>query len=538
LRLLGHQDSGANQLSEVGSGILADEMGLGKTRTSVETLVRAQVQRALFIAPKEIARNLHEEIRKWTRIPVLPLNARNIADRLIQIDTIGGFDRFICIANLESWRHTQTLIEALNQLRLDALVIDEAHHINNPETSAYRGARELRYGINQCPKCKATYSAEYLCTRKNCKLRGTYSRFHHCFGCGFPARRVGVPPCRECGFDVRTDLANASSVRFFLAMTGRPFVNSASDIWTMLHLVDRTDFPSKKDYVKQYCTTDPNGKHWFKPDGESALLTRLGPRFLRRSMKDAGIELPPQAIEVLEYDIDDKVYPEQYRVYRQIEQHYAMRLDDQTISIPEVITQIMRLRQAIIWPAGIVIRDPETKEIIAKCEVEESQKLDIVERLIRESLEENARIVCFSHFRSPLRELHRRLGDISVVYDGATTDAQRAAIRADFAPDTREPKWSVALCNYRSAGEGLTFTGASRTVLCDEEWSPAKSDQAFGRTHRIGQQHKTFVRIPRITQTVDDWMAGIIQSKAVMNEGFQHAIDMIRERLNGNQRIE
>lgn len=535
MKLLAHQHDAASQLSPEKGGILADDMGLGKTCTAVEILKRANLNRILFAAPKEITKNLKEELAKWTKLPIFDLKTSSLPERLARIRSIGYVDKFIIIANLESWRNTQEIIMELAKLQLDAIVVDEAHHINNSETTAYRGIKELRFAVNQCPKCKESYTAEFMCFRKNCRARGKFTSLSHCFSCGFPLRKVAVPPCKQCGFDVRTDFENAMSVRFFLAMSGRIFINSASDIWTMLHLVDKERFPTKKQYVKEFCTTDQNGKHWFRPDGESRLLSILGPRFVRRSKKEAGIELPPQGIEVLEYDIDEKNYPEQYRVYRQIEKHYALRLDNQVVSIPEVIAQLTRLRQAIVWPAGIVIRDPDTKEVIAKCDVEESQKLDIVENLIRESTQENNRIIVFSHFRSPLRELKKRLGDTACVYDGATTERDRTRIRADFSAETREPVWQIALCNYRSAGEGLTFTGATETILVDEEWSQSKADQAYGRTNRIGQHRKTRVRIPRITETVDQWMADIIAAKATMNSNFETALEMIKEKLNGKE---
>jgi SNF2 family DNA or RNA helicase len=525
-----HQLTVADQIAVTGSAIiLADEMGLGKTLTAILAIQKAGIARSLFVAPKEIIANLSLEIPLWTDIPVFDLRGKSRIERQAICQILDSVSKFILLVNLETWSRDKSMIEHLSRLRFEALVIDEAHHINNSETSAYRGVRELRYAINQCPKCQSAYRAQFLCIRKDCESRHKLNNFRYCLTCGFQQRQVSIPPCRTCRFQVREDLDNAMSVRHLIAMTGSTLVNQATDVWTLLHLVDRHEFPSQKGYIKAFCEPSPDGKPQFREHGERDLRLQLGSRYIRRTKEDAGIVLPPQSIEVLEYDIDEKRYPDQYRIYRQIKKSFAIQLEEQTVSIPEVVTQLMRLRQAITWPAGIVIRDPDTQEIIAQCNVEESQKLDICESLLRNYMAQGERCIAFSHFKAPLHELQRRLGNTTVVYDGSTSDKIRTAIKKDFAPHNSNPEWQAVLCNYRSAGEGLSFTGATQTIVIDEDWSPAKNGQAYGRTHRLGQHERTRVHIPRISKTVDTWMASLNASKVF---GLDDALASLRETAN------
>lgn len=505
-------------------------MGLGKTGTAALWLQILNVNRALVVAPREIINNLYGEIPNWTQQPVFMMRSRSKVEREIICDTLDVLDEFILLVNIESWRRDKELLDHLTALHFEALIIDEAHHVNNSETSAFKGVRDLVYAINQCPSCSLPYTPEFVCTRKNCKSRWATSKRRYCNSCGFEQRQLDMPDCK-CGFVIRDNLDNVSSIKNVLAMTGTPIINQPEDFWPLLHLVDKDTFPSKKTFLKTFCIPDADGKQRFRTGGQKRLLTMLDTRYLQRKREDAGIVLPPQSIEVLEYDFDKINYPDQWTVYQQIKQHFALKLEDETVSFPEIITQIMRLRQAITWPAGINIRDPDTHEITSVCKVEQSQKLDICERLIREYVNAGQRCVAFSHFRAPLRELQRRLGARSVVYDGGTDADTRAAIRADFAKGVSSPLWDVALCNYRSAGEGVTLIGATQTIVIDEDWSPAKNEQAYGRTNRIGQEQETRVHIPRILQTIDTWMAGLIRRKALTQDGFQEAITILRDEM-------
>ena len=91
------------------------------------------------------------------------------------------------------------------------------------------------------------------------------------------------------------------------------------------------------------------------------------------------------------------------------------------------------------------------------------------------------------------------------------------------------------LCNYKTGGVGLNFTGATQMIILDEEWNAGKSDQAFNRIDRIGQTEETTVHILRLEKTIDEWMAKLIESKRDMVEGFENKADLQAELLKALQ---
>ena len=145
----------------------------------------------------------------------------------------------------------------------------------------------------------------------------------------------------------------------------------------------------------------------------------------------------------------------------------------------------------------------------------------------------------FSQFKGPLKELERRCNEagIDVVrFDGDTPQGIRDMARQDF--DRKvcdqpgyEKKWQVILCNYRTGGVGLNFTGATEMIILDKEWNPGKQDQAYGRVDRLGQTEHTNVHIIRISRTIDEWMDALNDEKEAMIGGFNEMAEPLSSRL-------
>src|ERR1044071_133242 len=430
-KVLSHQIDGARQLAYTNGGILADWMGLGKTFTSILWVEYLNADKVLITAPKEVTSNLKTEVAKWTDRPIIDLRSLTKIKRDTLIEAIASLPRFIILINIEAWSRDKDLLSGLISLQLQCIIVDEAHHINNSRTSAFKGVRELAFAINKCPDCNAVVYPLYKCNRKDCTSGGGLNRFRWCLHCGHQQPLVTVRDCM-CGCRLSKALKTARSVFGVLAMTGTPLLNKPADLWPLFHLVDNENFSSAAKYRDDYVQQLGGNRAVFRPGAHELLLKKIGNKFVQRSPKDAGISLPPQTIEVLEYDWDKIKYRKQYDAYKRLEEKFAIELEGELVPITEIVVQITRLRQMITWPMGIEIKD-EYGFVTAACNIAQSQKLDIVTDKIREYLECGQRVVAFSHFRAPLRVLERRLGAASVVYDGSTPPSLREAIRADFA---------------------------------------------------------------------------------------------------------
>jgi len=271
------------------------------------------------------------------------------------------------------------------------------------------------------------------------------------------------------------------------------------------------------------------------------MLTRkLGPKYLRRTQDTPGVpKLPPQDIQYHTISFDDAdfegKYAEQRKVMSWINNYNAIMLNDaEVLTIPHILAILTRTRQAITWPAGIQLRDPETKQVVAVCEVNESIKVDYAEKLLTEFVQDaEQRCILFSQFKAPLRELEKRLkarGIRCAIYDGDTPahirDHVAKQMDAGFT-DKKNCEYDVILANYKTGGVGLNFTNATQTVVLDREWNPGKEDQAFGRTNRYGQTEGTTVHIIEVEGTIDDGIRHVIDFKKNVINGFEEKVERL-----------
>jgi SNF2 family DNA or RNA helicase len=279
----------------------------------------------------------------------------------------------------------------------------------------------------------------------------------------------------------------------------------------------------------------------FKSGGVTSMMKRLGGRIVMRTMEEAGIKLPTQHIheEILEFNSEDtNHYSDQRRIIKMLAENAQIILDsERKTSIIEQIALITRQRQAIVWPAGITLTNPEGDVVFSVGEeVQESIKMDWVETKIRSLTAEGKRVAVFSQFKTGLAELEKRFSDSERVvrYDGDTKDNIKTLVKQDF--DRRhvdknngEYLYDVVLCNFKTGGVGLNFTHATEMIMLDEEWNPGKNEQAYRRTKRIGQTEETHVYIPRVRKSIDTWMKALNDRKSKLVDGFNLEVDMEKD---------
>jgi len=443
--------------------------------------------------------NVAREVKRWApHRSVVMLGGTTKAQRRFLIETMLDHNEYVVIINYEAWRKDKTLIDDLIGITFDTVIVDEAHNVKDRKTSAYRGIKRIITETNN---------------------------------------QMGVP--------------------FVLPMTGTPLLNRPQELFSLLTLVDGKHFHSENYFLYDYCKQDYNGKWTFKAGGLESLAKRINNIFLRRTKEQAGIKLPPKTIINHELEIDHEKYPEQSRAREEMRKWGSVFLaSDQSkaVTAQAAIAMYTRLRQIETWPAGIELKDPLTKEIVLKLDVEESQKID--ELISWENGEVNEwggllpevifdeRAVVFSMFKAPLREIAARCekaGIKAVVLDGDTPKDLREEIIKDFdnhyTPDRKNAKWDVVLANYRVGGVGANFTAATQLFVLDSEWSPGKRDQALDRVHRIGQDKPVTIHNLIMGNTIDAWMEGIMEQKQAMVDGFEEVAaadltDLLRDGLD------
>lgn len=512
-----HQIIGAKQMAAMKKGFLGDKRGLGKTLQSVAYSDMLQAQRILYILPKKFTGNLYREVSRWAGNRMIV----HLSDfkRDLWIPILNGLAKapeFTVIINLEAWRRDNSILRVLARMQFDTMIIDEAHYINNSATAGYKGVKALAFAPNKCPNCPTSIIPEHI----------------------KEAKRWG---CTQCGY-FSTEVSEFQSIQNLLVMTGSGIINRPGDLWALLHLLDPVAFPSLKFFLRDFCVQFGQNTWGWKYGAEERLTSQLGLRYLSRTRETAGVQVPPQTTQYIEFDFEQEEYGRQWRLYRELEENFILRLNgEEVMPVTEIIAQLTRLRQIMTWPHGIefVEKDPDTKEVISRRKVEcpESVKVDQAVKLIHELVDGGERVVLFSKFTAPLYELENRLtmsGIPTAVYTGQTDDFTRNQIQLDFDVRTAHPTnpaFKVLLATFSSAGESVNFNAATSCIFLDREWNPAKEDQAAGRIQRIGQENETTVFILHARGTIDGWMRRLVSNKAEMIEGFENAAEVSRELL-------
>lgn len=508
-----HQLSGAKRLAIAKRGILADKRGLGKTLTSLIYLDMVQSKRAIVLAPNDVVPQFEDEIRTWApgrtifSLRGLPKMQRDMIYPMLAL-----VKEFIITLNYEAWRKDKTIVDDLVKAGIDTIICDEAHRIKSSTKLTARGVFQIAYRPNYCSEHGVKNYLGPWVTDKGI-LRDVNTRY------------LDTYRCDSCSQPI------TSTVKNVLTMTGTPILNKPQELFSMLHLVDSQRFVDEKQFLRDYCYSYAPNRWKFLSGGLDRLTKSMSEFFVQRNRDDAGIHVPPPAINIYRIDKDPTRYPKQYEAERNLRQAAALILENGEVhSMLYILEIILRERQCMTWPAGIVLKDPETKEVIANFDVEESQKLDEALDLLNDLVEEEERVIVFSKFKAPLYEAHRRLtadGVNAVMATGDQSQYMKEAIRNDFDLKTASQdnyRWQVCFATFDAFGTGINLNAARHIIMLDDEWNPGMEDQAIGRIDRLNSVDQANVHIFRVNKSIDSFMESLIEEKRQVTEGFESSL--------------
>ena len=521
VKALPHQWEGIKFLASAERAILGDEMGLGKTLTAIAALDLVKSKRALVICPAEVTSNFLREVKRWApHRKVVSIHGQSKMERNAVLSLVAHFEPVVVIVNYEAWRKDLSLLDRLMDIQFDTLIADEAHMVKGTNTDAFSGVKKIALIPNTCLYCGGLL------------IKDDDREYRYC-----PNR---------CGSDGATE----RSIKNLWMMTGTPILNAPEDLYPMLYLIDSQVFPYKNSYLRDYCVLDyDRNKYVFRPGGLDSLVLKLSGRYLARNLQSAGVVLPPQDVIFHTVEFEDDTYLLQQDVIKQLKKHAQIVLsEDNKMNAIGVLALITRQRQANVWPGGIKVweypkdeyglplKDEPKILVFDAGEIRESIKIDkVVDLVLEHGVIGGNRVAVFSQFKTGLAELESRIGGLGlrvVRFDGDTPNNLKSAIKTNFDKSAgEEAKWDIVLCNYKTGGIGLNLTAATHTIIMDEEWNPGKRDQAYARTHRMGQDEQTFVHVVRLSHTVDTWLADLIADKEDLIGGFDSATSDIQRKM-------
>ena len=300
--------------------------------------------------------------------------------------------------------------------------------------------------------------------------------------------------------DKATTLATAtlSAEPAVYLLTGTPLTNRPRDLFVLLQLVGHALGRSFLSFAKRYCAAEKNDFGW-KTDGASnleELTVQLHGVMLRR-IEGRGAGAAAEAPDVAaggragghRRSRDPRGGRSPAPKHRP-GRRGACPAKAQGRDRIELLAHLTKARQKLaVAKAGATID------------------------FVSGAVDQGEKVIVFSCFDEPLQAFAKAFGKQAVLLTGRTPVKKRQALVDRFQQDDGV---RVFLANIIAGGVGLNLTAASQVVFNDLDWVPANHWQAEDRAYRIGQTRTVNVTYLVGTDTIDDFVQAVLDTKGTL----------------------
>ena len=256
-----------------------------------------------------------------------------------------------------------------------------------------------------------------------------------------------------------------SKVRF--ALTGTPIENNLLELWSIFDFIMPGYLYSKNKFQEKFLRNNENTLE---------LKKQIQPFMLRRLKKEVLSQLPDK----VETNFFVEMSEDQKKVYKTYVEHIKEKMKDTDFNKDKItiLSYLTTLRQICLDPS--IKLDDYTGE---------SSKINILNDIVSENIQNNHKILIFSQFTSVLKNIGAKFEKENIKYlylDGQTNPKERIELVDEF-NNNKEIK--IFLISLKAGGTGLNLTSADIVIHFDPWWNPAIESQATDRAHRYGQKN-------------------------------------------------
>jgi len=444
LSYMGFQKAGAEYILARPNTLLADEMGTGKTVT-VSAVINADpaIRQILVICPNSLKINWQRELERWL-----------IRKRTYAIPLTGSGENRYSLPNAEiiilNYEMVKKFREAIDKIKWDLLVVDEAHYVKNP------GSARSRYVMGG----------------------------------------DGIEPI-------------AARRRAYL--TGTPIMNRPIELWPIVKVCDPDDLGiSISLFGKRYCGGELVGGEWDFSGASNLneLQTKLRSKFMiRRMKKDVLAELPPKRRQIIALPNPGlRVVKEELDFYTQnqaiIDSAKTMaeltQLEGDETSYKAAVKELRAARQ---------VQFEQMAELRHRTAI---TKIPYAIQYIEDMLEQQNKIIVFARHKDVVNALFEKFKSVSVYMHG-DIDVQKRQEAVDRFQNDKSCR--IIFGTYTTMGEGWTLTAAAYILGVELEWVPSTISQGEDRAHRRGQLESLLIQHLVFDNSLDCNMAKKVIAK-------------------------
>lgn len=256
-----------------------------------------------------------------------------------------------------------------------------------------------------------------------------------------------------------------------LAVSGTPFENHVTDIWSLVDFIQ----PGLLGTLNKYNSIISDDI-----DGGKRIEPILSPLMIRRLVKDVAKELPKKMVSAIPLQMSEKEC-EQYTQYRD---DILKENNDGTINMG----MLQMLRIYCTHPF-VALKTPYAGD-----PAENSIKYQRFCEIVEEILSRNEKVLVFTTYKIMFDifnyDIPGRFNIPIWSINGETEVKDRQNIVDTFNNTIGS---AMLVLNPKAAGTGLNITGANHVIHYNLEWNPSLEDQSTARAYRRGQQKTVFV---------------------------------------------
>ena len=303
-------------------------------------------------------------------------------------------------------------------------------------------------------------------------------------------------------YSKRRNNLNELRRRMTVAMTGTPFENHVSDIWSISDFVLPGYFGKLSDFESNYEDDLYSAKEIEKI---------LSPIMIRRRVSEVA-DCLPEKVEISQPIVmgDDEAN------YYENERNEFVGVDALNQRSIELIQGLrMFCSHPMVYRDDLINADPEriSNKYKRTCEI------------LDEVFSYGEKVLIFTSFNKMIdifcNDLPRRFGVKTMFINGDVGSTKRQAIIDEF---SKIKGSAVLVLNPKAAGAGLNITSANHVIHYNLEWNPAIEAQASARAYRRGQEKTVFIYRLYYTGTIEEFV----------NEKIEHKQELFDTAIVGN----
>ena len=266
--------------------------------------------------------------------------------------------------------------------------------------------------------------------------------------------------------------------KYKMLLTGTPIQNNPLDVFSQYRFVDKTIYgTSFYIFRNRYVRMGGYGGHQVIGYINQDELIEKMHSIAYRVTKEEALDLPEE-IKTMRYC---ELEPSSRKIYDQIKKECYMELEQGEITVTNVLTKTLRLRQIT---GGFINNDDKETQFVSNA------KLDALEEIINDVvIDSNKKLVIFAVFLDEISAIKKLVESKGIKYSWITGQVkmdERGQMVDDF---QNKDDVKVFICQTHTAGLGITLTAADTSVFYSVDFNYVDYTQAMARLHRIGQKN-------------------------------------------------